>query len=378
MRHVIPLLALLAACDRDAQYEIKSLASSVSQTWAECDPATVSRLQEDLSVRFIESFEPCHSNNFTISSWSTDGVHLYFQLAFSAHVLNGQTKALYALPGEEGMPQGEPLWLDASHFVVAMKDSEDELRLVQFQLPSTPDGALKSTRSTPLELNEPKFAQAAGEGSLYVTGLNDDDERKVFTVDLTTGAVSPALSWINGSIDSFTFHSASGTAFIGQNGSVTGHNHSTGEKLYEFDNAKRAVLHPLGTLVAIESTGNPISTYTPRYKGELTDAMVRREKARQAEWEEEKPDWIPESITPPAIDLWDVENERRVRFFQIHGENFEWYPGNPYYLSFHLWGLGDQKLNTNILLSDLPARLMVIEPGEELDPGMMLVQGKND
>jgi hypothetical protein len=378
MRQVLPLLFFFVACDRDAQYEVKSLASSVSQTWAECDPSTVTRLQEDLGVQFIESFEPCHSNNFTLSSWSTDGVHLYFQLAFSAHVLNGQTKALHALPSDNGMPKGEPVWLDATQFVVAMQDEDDQINLTKFQLPSSPDGNLKAVSSVPIDLEEPRFSQLDGATHLLITGLNDDDERRVYRVDLNSGAVTPAMEWVEGSIESFTYDAASGTVFLGQNGNVTGHNRDTGEKTFAFANATRAVLHPLGTLVAIESTGDPISTYTPRYKGELTDAMIRREKVRRAEWEEEKPDWIPESITPPAIDLWDVENERRVRFFQIHGENFEWYPGNPYYLSFHLWGLGDQKLNTNILLSDLPARLKVIEPGEELDPGMILVQGKND
>ena len=53
MRLLFPLL--FAACDRDAQYEIKSLASSVSETWADCDPSTVGK-SEELSVRFIEAF----------------------------------------------------------------------------------------------------------------------------------------------------------------------------------------------------------------------------------------------------------------------------------------------------------------------------------
>ena len=373
MRQFLPLLLLITACDRDAQYEVKSLASSVSQTWAECDPAVVGRMQEDLGVQFIESFEPCHSNNFTISSWSPDGVHLYFQLAFSAHVLNGETKALYALPSTAGLPKGEPAWLDPSHFVVAIQDADEQLSLTKFQVPASTEGELTAVQSTPLSVSSPRWAQTHGTNNLYITGLNEDDERTVFDIDLTTGKASQAFEWLSGNIETFSFHQGADLVFIGRSNAVTGHNRATGEELFSFKNTKRATMHPLGTLIALESTGNPISTYTPRYKGELTEAMERRETARKSEWEEEKPDWIPESITPPAIDFWDVENSRRVRFFQIHGENFEWYPGNPYYLSFHLWGLGDQKLNSNILLSDLPARLKVIGADEELDPGMLII-----
>ena len=367
----------LTACDRDAQYEIKSLASSVSETWAECDPSTVSKVADELSVRFIEAFEPCHSNNFTRGIWSPDGIHLYFQLAFSAHVLNGETKALYAMPAESGLPQGDALWLDNQTFAVAMENTESELKISQFQLPKEAGSPLVLSQESALELKEPLSLQASAEPDIiYLTALNSDDQRTVFRLDLNTGKSSEAFGWAESGIESFSYYPKEDLVFLGRNNSVEAHRGSTGESVYRFPNAKRGIMHPLGTMIALESTGDPISTYTPRYKGELTNAMKRREEARRAEWEEEKPDWIPESITPPAIDFWDVELKRRVRFFQIHGDTFQWYPGNPYYLSFRLWGLGDQQLNPNILLSDIPARLKVIALDEELDPGMMVVSDK--
>ena len=73
-----------------------------------------------------------------------------------------------------------------------------------------------------------------------------------------------------------------------------------------------------------------------------------------------------------CTDFWDVEHERRVRL-QITATPFS---GTKPLLPKLTWGLGDQQLNPNILLSDIPARLKVIEPDEELDPGMLLLSNE--
>jgi hypothetical protein len=375
MRLFLPLLVLASACDRDAQYEIKSFASSVSTTWADCDPEVVPRLTGELQVQLIETFEACHSNNFTLSSWATDGVHLYFQLAFSAFVLNGETKALWPLPDANGMPAGNATWLAANRIAVPLQ-SDDKLSLEIFALPTGEESSISSKKTIPLGFQDPKDAQAIHDGKDLLISGTQAGERKLYTINLESGKTTAAFAWLDKPFDTFTYHEEKDLLFLGADQIVTAYKAASGTPTQSFENASRATMHPLGTLIALEAQGNPISTYTPEHKGELTETMKRRETARKAKWLEEKPDWIPESIAPPAIDFWDVENERRIRFFQIHGDNFQWYPGNPYYLSFRLWGLGDQQLNPNILLSDIPARLKVLEPNDALDSGMLLVKSK--
>ena len=376
MRLLLPLFLIASACDRDAQYEIKSLASSVSTTWADCDPTVVPRLATELQVQFIESFEACHSNNFTLSTWAPDGVHLYFQLAFSAFVLNGESKELWPLPDTEGMPAANAAWISANQIVVPL-ETEGEISLGLFNLPSESQPTITIQKTIKTEFQKPQDAQSIDDGkTILISGLQDDT-RKLFSVNIETGKATQAFSWLDKSFDRFSYHEGEDLLFLGTGTNVTALKGATGTPTQNFENATRATMHPLGTLIALEATGDPISTYTPNYSGELTETMQRREAARKAKWMEDKPDWIPDAIAPPAIDFWDVENERRIRFFQIHGDSFQWYPGNPYYLSFRLWGLGDQQLNPNILLSDLPARLKVLEATEELDPGMLLVNTKN-
>jgi hypothetical protein len=375
MRLLLPMILITAACDRDAQYEIESFASSVSTTWADCDPTVVPRLATELQVQFIESFEACHSNNFTLSTWAPDGVHLYFQLAFSAFVLNGETKELWPLPITEGMPADNAAWISARQMAVPL-NGEDGISLVLFNLPGEDQPAITIQKTIQTDFEEPKDAQSIEGGKVLLVSGTQDGTRKLFSINLETGKSTQAFSWLDKSFDRFSYHEGEDLLFLGIGTNVTALKGITGTPTQTFENATRATMHPLGTLIALEATGNPISTYTPNYTGELTETMQRREAARKAKWLEDKPDWIPNAITPPAIDFWDVENERRVRFFQIHGDGFQWYPGNPYYLSFRLWGLGDQQLNPNILLSDLPARLKVLEATDELDPGMLLVKAK--
>jgi hypothetical protein len=379
MRLTLPLLLLATACDRDAQYEIKSFASSVATTWAECDPGLVPRLAKELQVKFIEGFEPCHSNNFTLATWAPDGVHLYFQLAFTGHVLNGETRALWAVSDADGLPVGNAAWLSNSSFAVPIDHGDDGgVILTVLSLPGEGQTELQQLKAIPLNFADARWAQASQDGkSIFISGVTDDT-RSLYKVDLETGKSTQAFAWLDKSFDSFSYHAGEDLVFLGRDQTVTAYKGATGTAVQIFENASRATMHPLGTLIALEATGNPISTYTPKHTGELTETMKRREAARKAKWDDEKPDWIPESIEPPAIDFWDVENKRRIRFFQIHGDNLQWYPGNPYYLSFRLWGLRDQQLNPNILLSDIPARLKTLEPEEPLDPGMLLVKTKNN
>ena len=141
--------------------------------------------------------------------WSPDGIHLYFQLAFSAHVLNGETKALFAMPEDAGLPQGEALWLSNNSFAVTLKNAEGALHISQFELPEQPGSPLVLSKETPIELREPLSMQATEAPHLvYLTALNSEDKRTVYQLDIHTGKAKEAFEWMEVGVESFSYHSS--------------------------------------------------------------------------------------------------------------------------------------------------------------------------
>ena len=369
---ILMATTLFTGCDRDAQYEIESLEGQVSNVWAECDPDVTNSYAATAGISLIPAFRPCGSNNFDASSWSTDGLHLYFQLANSNHVLNGETKGLWEIPESATRPIGPAVWVAPNKFAVPVGPSEEGLsnRLAIAVLPT--DSSDAEITHIELELNDPEDLQVDGE-DILLTGTSGDGPRLAYRIS-PSGTMSQAFSWLASPVTSLTYSGTHDLVIFG----VAGNNlvvatASTGEVLYRFPNATRGSIDGRGELILMESEGEPISNYRPSYEGELTEQMQRREARRQEEWEANLPDWIPAEVSPPAIDVFDIINQRRVRFVEVHGSQLQWWPGNDGIISLRLWGLEGRELNPNILLSDIVVRYAVIRPGEPLEDNMALV-----
>jgi len=367
---IILTAALFMGCDRDAQYEIESLEGQVSNVWAECDPSVTGDYAAGAGISLIPAFRPCGSNNFDATSWSTDGIHLYFQLAHSNHVLNGETKGLWEIPSSATNPIGPAAWFSPNKFAVPVGPAEGEElnRMAVAILPTESSEAIIS--HVALELDDPEDLQVDGD-DLLLTGTVADGPRLAYRLS-PNGNLSMAFSWLASPVTSLTYNSDHDMVIFGVAGdNIVAARASTGEVLHRFANATRGLLDSRGELILMESKGEAISNYRPSYEGEMTEQMQRREARRQEEWEANLPDWIPAEVTPPAIDVYDINNQRRVRFSEVHGSQLQWWPGNDGIISLRLWGLEGRELNPNILLSDLVVRYAVIRPGEPLEDNMI-------
>ena len=364
--------ALFAGCDRDAQYEIESLEGQVSNVWAECDPTITGTYAATAGISLIPAFRPCGSNNFDATSWSTDGLHLYFQLANSNHVLNGETKGLWELPNSASNPIGPAVWFSPNKLAVPVGPDEEGVtnRVAITVLPT--DSSEGIITHINLELDDPEDLQVDGD-DILLTGVVGNGPRLAYRLS-PDGNLTQAFSWLNSPVTSLTYSSKHDMLIFGVAGTnLVAATASTGEELHRFANATRGVIDGRGELILMESNGEAISNYRPSYEGELTEQMQQREARRQVEWEANLPDWIPAEVTPPALDIYDIVNDRRVRLVEVHGSQIQWWPGNDGIISLRLWGLEGRELNPNILLSDMVVRYAVIRPGEPLEENMVLI-----
>lgn len=364
--------ALFAGCDRDSQYEIESLQGQVSNVWAECDPSVTGSYAVTAGISLIPAFRPCGSNNFDATSWATDGLHLYFQLANSNHVLNGQTKGLWELPPNASNPIGPAVWFSPNQLAVPVGPEEEgqSNRVAIAVLPT--DSSEAVITHIALELDDPEDLQVHGE-DILLTGTVGEGPRLAYRLS-PDGTLSQAFSWLSSPVTSLTYNDTHDMLIFGvADNNLIAAVASTGAVLHRFANASRGMIDGRGELILMQSQGEAISNYRPSYEGELTEQMQRREARRQQEWEANLPDWIPAEITPPSIDVYDISNERRVRFAEVHGSQLQWWPGNDGIISLRLWGLEGRELNPNILLSDLVVRYAVIRSGEPLEQNMILI-----
>jgi len=135
----------------------------------------------------------------------------------------------------------------------------------------------------------------------------------------------------------------------------------TGESIADFPLVKRAVPHPEGKYVALETDGAPlppIDLGDGKYKN--PEVRKREEKRRQQKIDS-LPDWVPKEIIPPEINVYNLENKRRYRIKNFFGNRFEWYPNQKYFCSFFIKGIDGQLIQQNIALTDIGVALLMAD-----------------
>ena len=137
-----------------------------------------------------------------------------------------------------------------------------------------------------------------------------------------------------------------------------------GSSIGVFPEVMRAIPHPDGRYVALETLGEAISPFDQRSWNELSPEARERELARRDEWLQRLPDWAPREMKPPEIQILDLETQQRLRITAFNGEHFEWYRPRPYYCSFILWGIESKQLHRNVGLVDIAERLRMVGKGE--------------
>jgi hypothetical protein len=358
--------ALLPCCDRDAIYEQKSTASSIAEVWKDCDPAKIGFLTAKHGIQ--TAFENCGSNPFEHFSWSPDGIYIYFQMTHIGYVMNAEEKMIFELPTE--LPVHNATWLGNDLLVIPVGNSETR-KYPRLALYNRADDSLNHVDLQ--ELTLPADLQPSGKADqVLFTALPKGGERTVYRADFTAQKVEPAFSWWTGTLDTFAYTAGVDQVAWGLGETVTVAKGTTGEVLYTFEDATRGTVHANGRLIALETLGDPISTFKPKGKVDKSEAGQRRQKAREEQWKEEKPHWVPSEIVPPTLEFFDSRVNKRYRLSMIHGNNFQWYPGHPDYGSFVLWGLDKQQINKNVALTALGGRIVRLADKDEMPPGIEL------
>lgn len=353
------LLGLLGCRGPDAPGA--ALVENASNAFAACDPDEIGQLARRQRVQL--AFAACGSNRFLGASWSPDGRLLAFRLPGGAYVLDGVRKEIVSVPGEA--PTAQPAWLSESRLALPLPPLEGAAgsRI------ATVDLRANTLDVVELALAEPRDLQALG-GRLLLTGIGADGARRPWLVG-PGGALERALPWLEAPVERL----AVGGALVGwtDGEGATVARLESGERLARLEGVRRAVPHPEGRYVALELDGAPISPFDQRPWGDpLEPEAEARAAERQQRWLERLPPQVPRTVTPPELQLLDLQSGARLRLRAFAGEGFTWYPANPDHGSFLLWGVEGKELNANVALAGLLDRVRAREAGLE-DPGLEAV-----
>jgi hypothetical protein len=348
-------LLALAACDRDAIYNERSVSDAIYDSYAPCSESEIRWLTSKHNLQTV--FEKCGSNNFTGFTWSPDGVHLFFQLPLTAHIINGEEKTITTLPTEN--PIGGVAWLDKDRLALPLGPEEggEINRLAVY------DRARVTVEMMKLDVVDPDTFQTAGDGKRVYLVAGEEGKRRVYVADTAARTVEPALDWLP-AFDTFTYAPVVDLVAYGVGDQTTIARAADGEVVYRFDDTTRAVVHPEGRYIALETLGEPITPYDQKAWDELSPEAREREQRRTEEWLARQPDWVPKEVQPPTIDIVDTTDGARYRATAFYGNHFEWYPEYNYYCSFILWGVEGKELNANVVLTNLAERLRMLDAGE--------------
>ncbi|MCB9760940.1 MAG: hypothetical protein H6739_13965 [Alphaproteobacteria bacterium] len=351
----------LVACDRDDLYGGSRFSENVYDAYSECSEAEIRFLAGKHNMQMV--FDNCGSNNFVNYAWAPDGIQIYFQLPMSAHVMNAEDKTIGTMPTE--VPTTGIAWLARDLMVLPLSPAEgaEQPRLVLF---NRVQASIKTLEVPATELHD--LYPTGSRDKVYFTALDENHERRVWMADFTNDAVTRAFPWLD---DVLGTRALSNFTYTPELDIVTWHDGETvnvakgadGERLHTFTDATRAIVHPEGRYIALETMGDPISPFDQRSWDELSDEAREREQRRSQEWLDRQPDWVMKKVEPPVIDIYDGEVDKRFRFTGFYGDRFQWYP-SPYYASFVMWGIEGKELNKNVALTNLHERLRMAAKGD--------------
>lgn len=352
----VAALMALTACDRDQVYDQGTFSDNVYLAYQECREGEIRMLTSKHNIQ--TAFEACGSNNFASFAWAPDGVNLYFQLPLSAHIMNGETKDVVALPTE--VPIAPVAWLSPELLVLPLGPATGgtDPRLVLFdRVQANMNTVVLSGLSDPTDL-----AFDGTRNTVVFTGTQEG-VRSVYRASFDTNQVESVFDWLGHDFENFSYSSELNLIGVKKGSEVLVHQ-SDGELLYRFDDASAVHFHPSGRYFALESLGEPISPFDQRTWNEVSEQAREREERRMAEWLEKQPEWVDKEVQPPVLDVFDVSLDKRFRLGFVYGDRFQWYPAQDFYASFVLWGMEGKELNRNVALTQLHERLRMAANGE--------------
>ncbi len=353
-------LFAVANCSREDLYGDATFTDNVEAAYAECDEGEITFLASKHGIQ--TAFDNCGSNKFAHLEWSPDGRHLYFQLTHGGHILDGETKALTTVP--TSTPIEGATWTRADVLVVPVGPSEQDIEGPQrFAFFNQASNTLEVVSLG--ELTEPRDLSPVGEGDeVWFTAIDESGSRHPYHCDPSTGEITRAFDFLEKPVERLVIEQESGLMSWSDGHTSELMRIDDGSSIGVFPEVIRAIPHPDGRYVALETLGAPISPFDQRHWNELSPEARKRELARRDEWLIRLPDWAPREMRPPEIQILDLTTDERFRITAFYGERFEWYRPRPYFCSFILWGIEGKQLHRNIALVDIAERLRMAGKGE--------------
>lgn len=352
-------------CSREDLVSNDNLTENVKKAFADCNPDEISFLaaKENLQT----AFRNCGSNNFSHFEWSPDGVNVYFQLTSGAYVMNGEKKTISSVPSP--LPIAGGTWLSNDLLAIPVgpkvpegassKQTERPERILLYNLASHTLEAIE------LPVKAPRDLQPWGkDNELLLTAISQNGRRQPWVLDTSTGKITRAFPWLDGAVDRLVY--APKANLVAWSVKDTTHlvQADSGATVMDLPGMSRAIPHPEGRYVALETLGSPLSPFDQKAWDDLSAEARAREQARRKQFIARLPDWAPREIRPPELQIVDLKTGGRWRITAFNGDHFEWYQPRDYWCSFILWGIEGKQLNRNIALTDLAERLRLAGKGE--------------
>lgn len=356
---------LLVGCPDPEQHG--SLYENAGAAFAQCNTSEIKHLADKHGM--MGAFKFCGSNHFNHYAWSPTGELLFFDLPLTANLMDAgkKHKPLYRLPIE--VPVGQTTWINQQRVAFPLGAKEGGTpKVSRVGLFDTFQHTL-DIRKVPGLSDLDELNRGLQPSDLYFTAADASGNRTVHHLDLNTGAVKVAFSWLTGPVDSFTFTSETNTVTIGSKGTVTAYQAGTGEVIGQWDNANRGVMHPDGTWMALEHDGESVSVFYQRRWEKQKGRDWAQEKQRVADLEENLPSWYDPTIRLPSFSFVQMETNKRWTVRTFFGTKFTWYPPiNPrakFFGAYILWGFEGKQVNRNVMLGDLSTILYDMQKGHE-------------
>jgi len=332
-----------------------------------CDPAAMDNLALRHGLTLV--FAPCGPNQVADAAWSPGGHELYFQLGMTQKLLHADAADNLTEVIPTPTANGPAVFLTANRVVhpTAPETTGGPARLAWWDLDTVRSTDPKAPTVGPVVTLPAGFSdlgdlqRTRDADHVLLTARQDGGARRVWRVDLTTGAVEEPWPFL-GEVDSFTFTPAADAVVTTRNGTATWWDAAKGTRRGTWSPATRGVVHPRGTWMALEHEGESVSVFGP------DDPMAAQREA-------ELPAQADRSVRPPMLSLVDLRNGNRYEFELFHGSQFEWYENTDFYGSFVLWGFQERQARRNVALTDFLERMTGAEIGA-LPAGMRLVGEK--
>ena len=355
---VLPFLLAVgvgAACSDATE---RSFTQNVGLAFEECNPA---------EIRFVAgkhnlspAFDWCGSNRFEQYNWSPDGRLLYFELTMAHHVMDASAEDKKTITVPTPTPSGRAGWIGSQRLAIPIIGEDGKSERITLY-----DVAIGTLYDHPLPgLSGVDNLFAGTERSKVVFTATKSGRRGVYQLDVDNGTVEPAMPWITGPIETFTYASEPQMAVVGDGNSVTVWHHD--EKVATYAPAHRGAIHRTGAWLALEHKGDAISIFAQRTWDELSENARRRELQRTKAFEDKLPESYPREVQPPSLSFVRMATGERWAIDSFYGDQFQWYDAQKFYASFILWGFEGKQFNRNVLLGNMVDRLRSIERGEEM------------